>query len=46
MVDSDRYDIVAKAPNQVRPNLDERMSMLRKLLAGRFQITSFANKKY
>jgi uncharacterized protein (TIGR03435 family) len=38
-VDSDRYDIVAKAPSEVRPNLDEQMSMLRKLLADRFQLT-------
>ena len=37
--DSDRYDIVAKAPNAVRPNLDEQMSMLRKLLAERFTLT-------
>jgi uncharacterized protein (TIGR03435 family) len=37
-VDSDRYDILAKAPNEVRPNLDEQMSMLRKLLADRFQL--------
>src|SRR5258706_2418916 len=38
-VDSDRYDIVAKAPNEVRANLDEQMSMLRKLLADRLQLT-------
>jgi uncharacterized protein (TIGR03435 family) len=38
-VDSEHYDIVAKAPNQARPNLDEQMSMLRKLLADRFQLT-------
>jgi len=25
--DSDRYDIVAKAPNEIRPNLDEQMSI-------------------
>lgn len=37
-VDSDRYDIVAKAPGDVRPNLNEQMSMLRKLLADRFQL--------
>jgi uncharacterized protein (TIGR03435 family) len=38
-VDSDHYDIVAKAPGEVRPNLDEQMSMLRKLLAERFQLS-------
>lgn len=37
-VDSDHYDIVAKAPNEVRPNLDDQMRMLRKLLADRFQL--------
>ncbi|MGO9258458.1 MAG: TIGR03435 family protein [Bryobacteraceae bacterium] len=44
-VDSDRYDIVAKAPNEVRPNLDEQMSMLRKLLADRFQLTFHREQK-
>jgi uncharacterized protein (TIGR03435 family) len=38
-VDSDRYDVVAKAPGEIRPNLDEQMSMLRRLLADRFQLT-------
>ena len=38
-VDSGHYDIVAKAPSEVRPNLDEQMSMLRKLLADRFRLT-------
>src|SRR5579859_801915 len=38
-VDSDHYDIVAKAPGDIRPSLDEQMSMLRKLLAERFQLT-------
>ena len=38
-VDSDRYDIVAKAPGEVRPNLDEQMAMLRELLAYRFRLT-------
>jgi uncharacterized protein (TIGR03435 family) len=44
-VDSDRYDIVAKAPNEVRPNLDEQMSMLRKLLADRFQLKFHREQK-
>jgi uncharacterized protein (TIGR03435 family) len=44
-VDSDRYDIVAKAPNEVRPNLDEQMSMLRRLLADRFQLRFHREQK-
>ena len=38
-VESDHYDILAKPPGEVRPNLDEQMSMLRKLLADRFKLT-------
>src|SRR5262249_37679719 len=38
-VDSDRYDILAKTPGAARPNLDEQMSILRKLLADRFHLT-------
>jgi uncharacterized protein (TIGR03435 family) len=38
-VDSDHWDIVAKTPGDTRPNLDEQMSMLRKLLADRFELT-------
>lgn len=38
-IDSDRFDILAKAPGEARPNLDEQMSMLRKLLADRFKLT-------
>jgi len=37
-VDSDRWEILAKAPGDVRPNLDEQMAMLRNLLAERFQL--------
>jgi uncharacterized protein (TIGR03435 family) len=44
-VDSDHYDIVAKAPGEVRPNLDEQMSMLRKLLAERFQLSCHRAQK-
>jgi uncharacterized protein (TIGR03435 family) len=36
--DSDRYDITALTPGDVQPNLDEQRSMLRKLLADRFQL--------
>ena len=38
-VGSDRYDILAETPGEVQPNLDEQMSMLRKLLADRFKLT-------
>jgi len=44
-VDSDSYDIVAKTPNDSRPNLDEQMSMLRKLLADRFNLTFHREQK-
>lgn len=37
-LDSDHFDIVAKTPHEVRPNLDEQMAMLRKLLADRFHL--------
>lgn len=38
-VDSDYYEIVAKAPGEARPTLPEQMAMLRQLLADRFQLT-------
>ena len=38
-VESEHFDITAKPPGEVRPNLDEQMTMLRKLLAERFQLT-------
>jgi uncharacterized protein (TIGR03435 family) len=44
-MDSEHYDILAKAPNQIRPNLDEQMSMLRSLLADRFQLTFHREQK-
>jgi uncharacterized protein (TIGR03435 family) len=37
-IDSDHFDILAKTPGEVRPYLDEQMSMLRKLLAERFNL--------
>ena len=37
-VDSAHYDILAKTPGDVRPNLDQQMAMLRRLLADRFQL--------
>ena len=39
LIDSDRYDILAKTPGEIRPNLEEQMAMLRKLLADRFKLT-------
>ena len=38
-VDSYHFDILAEAPGEIPPNLDEQMSMLRKLLADRFKLT-------
>jgi len=43
--DTDRFDIVAAAPNEIRPNPDEQMAMLRKLLADRFQLTFHRERK-
>ncbi len=37
-IDSDRYEIVAKSPGEVRPTVDEQMAMLRRLLAERFNL--------
>jgi uncharacterized protein (TIGR03435 family) len=37
-VDSDHYDILAVTPGEVRPDHDEQMSMLRNLLAERFNL--------
>jgi uncharacterized protein (TIGR03435 family) len=44
-VDSDRYDVVAKAPGEVRPTSYEQMAMLRKLLTDRFKLTFHREKK-
>ncbi|MGD0443363.1 MAG: TIGR03435 family protein [Edaphobacter sp.] len=38
-VESDHYDIAAETPGGVRPTHNEQMSMLRSLLADRFQLT-------
>jgi uncharacterized protein (TIGR03435 family) len=43
--DSDRFDVLAKTPGEVRPNLDEQMSMLRNLLAERFKLTVHRERK-
>jgi len=34
--DAEHYDILAKTPGEVRPNLDEQMTMMRRLLTDRF----------
>lgn len=44
-VDSDLYDIHAEAPGDVRPTLEEQMSMLRRLLAERFNLTIHREQK-
>jgi uncharacterized protein (TIGR03435 family) len=44
-LDSDHYDIVAATPGSVHPNLDQQMSMLRKLLADRFKLTFHLQEK-
>ena len=44
-IDADHYDIVAVTPGEVRPNLDEQMTMLRRLLADRFRLTSHRVEK-
>jgi uncharacterized protein (TIGR03435 family) len=44
-IDSDLYDILAETPGQVRPTLDEQMSMLRKLLSERFNLTLHREEK-
>jgi uncharacterized protein (TIGR03435 family) len=38
-VDSDRWEITAKTPGDVRPTPDEQMSMLRQLLRDRFNLS-------
>jgi len=44
-VDSDHYDILAKAPGAVRPNLEQQMSMLRNLLSERFKLRFHREQK-
>src|SRR5580692_7477813 len=38
-IESDRYDILAGTPGEVRPNPDEQMQMMRKLLTDRFSLS-------
>jgi uncharacterized protein (TIGR03435 family) len=44
-VDSDRYEILAETPGSIRPSPDEQMSMLRKLLADRFNLKFHREEK-
>jgi uncharacterized protein (TIGR03435 family) len=44
-VESEHYEILAKAPNDIRPNLNEQMTMLRALLAERFKLTFHREQK-
>jgi uncharacterized protein (TIGR03435 family) len=44
-IESEHYDILAVTPGEVRPNHDEQMSMLRALLADRFQLTFHREEK-
>lgn len=44
-IDSDHFDIVAKAPGQARPTLQEQMKMLRELLSDRFKLTFHREQK-
>ena len=44
-VDSDRWEILAKTPGAVRPTLEEQMSMLRRLLSDRFNLSFHRQSK-
>lgn len=44
-VQSDAWEIVAKAPGENRPTYDEQMTMLRRLLADRFNLNFHREKK-
>jgi uncharacterized protein (TIGR03435 family) len=44
-IDSDRYDIVAKSANSTTAGLEEAKSMVRELLADRFQLTTHRSTK-
>jgi uncharacterized protein (TIGR03435 family) len=44
-VDSQRWEILAKTPGDVRPSLDEQMSMLRRLLTDRFKLAFHRQSK-
>ncbi|GGG82227.1 TIGR03435 family protein [Edaphobacter dinghuensis] len=44
-IDSNRYDILALTPGDVRPTRDEQMSMLRNLLTDRFKLAFHREQK-
>jgi uncharacterized protein (TIGR03435 family) len=44
-IESDHFDILAVTPGEVQPTHDEQMSMLRNLLADRFQLTFHREQK-
>jgi uncharacterized protein (TIGR03435 family) len=44
-VESEHWEILAKAPNDIRPNLPEQMAMLRALLADRFKLAFHREQK-
>lgn len=44
-VDDKHFDILAVAPGETRPNLDQQMAMLRKLIDERFQLTFHRERK-
>ena len=44
-LDSDHYDVIAATPGEIRPNLDEQMAMLRKLLGDRFMLRFHREEK-
>lgn len=44
-VESDRYEINAKTPGELRPAYDDQMAMLRKLLTSRFELTFHREKR-
>ena len=44
-VESEHFEILAKAPGEMRPNLDEQMRMLRKLLEERFHLAFHWERK-
>jgi uncharacterized protein (TIGR03435 family) len=44
-LDSDGYDVLGETPGSVRPTFEEQMTMLRKLLAERFNLTFHLEEK-
>jgi len=44
-VDSEHYDILGETPCEVRPNLDQQMAMLRRLMVERYKLTFHRQQK-